>query len=351
MAFFCNGNHQVRLRLSANAETILKDDTISFKEKNERTLANMILENYYEDAKSSICMQLEKYKSSIEEIYSESDTAIKVNDMKILLHAREKELIASSEELIKSKKCKPWDAIYLRKDFFNFLTEEKNGSKEDKYYDSLAHYLSTIIEEYALLPYIKRERIYYKAIFDDITKAITEKKQIVINKKETFYVLPYKIMPNPLSTYSYLVGYAYKEECGKEKMTPCSYRISELSNGEYRIIKSKYSSLTKERKDYLHDQIAEKGVQFLSSDIIDIKVKFTSKGIENFYRQINLRPTPNEPVTTSNHPYIFRCSATQARYYFAQFGVNAEILAPKELNKEFKKKYYDAYNSYSKSSS
>lgn len=349
MAFYCNDTHQVRLRISREAEAILKDDMISFNEPRRSTLANIILENYYEEANSSICMQLEKYEATIEEIFSESDTKMKSNDIKVLLYGREKELKLAAEELRNIKKNSSWDGIRLRNELFDFLTNEINGSTENKYYDSLAAYLSTIIEEYARLPYIKRERIYYKSIFDDLEKAIAEKKQIIISKKKTFYVLPYKIMANPLSTYSYLVGYAYAEDDVKDNMKPCSYRISELSNSMYRIVGSKSASLTKERKDYLHYQIAKNGVQFLSSDLLKIVVKFTDKGIENFYRQINLRPTPLEPVIKSDYPYTFMCSRTQANYYFAQFGMNAEILSPPELRKDFKKKYHDANALYSKS--
>lgn len=351
MAFYCNDSHQVRLRISREAEAILEDDMRSFKEPKIKTLANVILENYYEDAKSSICTQLEKYEASIEEIFSESDTKMKSNDIKILLYGRENELKSAAEELQNLKKNSSWDGMRLRNKLFDFLTNEINGSTENKYYDSLAAYLSTIIEEYVRLPYIKRERIYYKSIFDDLEKAITGKKQIIISKKKTFYVLPYKIMANPLSTYSYLVGYAYIEDYGKESMKPCSYRISELANSKYRIVRSKSAFLTKEHKDYLHYQIAEKGVQFLSSDLLKIVVKFTDKGIENFYRQINLRPAPLEPVIKSDHPYTFMCSRTQANYYFTQFGMNAEILSPPELRKDFKKKYHDAYALYSKSPS
>lgn len=348
MAFYCNDTHQVRLRISHEAETILEDDMRSFKEFKKSTLVNVILENYYEEAKSSICMQLEKYETELEEIFSESDTKMKSNYIKILLYGREKELLSAAEELKNLKKNSSWNGIRLRNELFDFLTNEINGSAENKYYDSLAAYLSTIIEEYTRLPYIKREKIYYKSIFDDIRKAITEKKQIIISKKKTFYVLPYKIIANPLSTYSYLVGYSYNEDNGKDSMKPCSYRISELSNSTYRIFRSKSACLTKKDKDYLNCQIAEKGVQFLSSELLEVVVKFTDKGIENFYRQINLRPTPLEPVTKSNFPYTFKCSRTQANYYFAHFGVNAEIISPPELRKDFKKKYHDANALYSK---
>lgn len=348
MAFLCNYNQQVRLKISREAEAILEDDMRSFKEPKRSTLANTILENYYEEAASSICIQLEKYKTAIDEIFSESDTKNKSDDIKILLKERKKELVLAGEKLQNLKKNSSWDGIRLRNELFNFLTNEINGSKENKYYNSLAAYLSTIIEEYARLPYIKRERIYYKSIFEDLEKAITEKKQIIISKKKTFYVLPYKIMANPLSTYSYLVGYAYRENDEKESMKPCSYRISELANSTYRIVRSKSAYLTKERKDYLHLQIAEKGVQFLSSDILEIIVKFTDKGIEHFYRQINLRPVPLEPVIKSNYPYKFKCTRTQANYYFTQFGMNAEILSPPELREEFKKEYHEANALYSK---
>lgn len=350
MAFYCNDTHQVRLRISSEAEAIIEDDMRSFKEPKRSTLTNVILENYYEEAKSSICMQLEKYEAAIKETFSESDTKINSYDIKILLYGREKELKSAAGELQNFKKNNSWNGIRLRNELFDFLTNEKNGSAENKYYDSLASYLSTIIEEYARLPYIKRERIYYKSIFDDLEKAITEKKQIIISKAKTFYVLPYKIIANPLSTYSYLVGYSYEENDEKDGMKPCSYRISELANSVYRIVRSRSASLTKERKDYLHYQIAEKGVQFLSSDLLDVVVKFTDKGIENYYRQINLRPAPLEPVTQSNFPYTFKCSRTQANYYFTQFGMNVEILSPPELRKDFKKKYHDANALYSKSS-
>lgn len=365
MAFFCNDTHQVRIRISQEAYSILKDDIRSFtkvsrddsivqiEEPRESSFMNTILENYYEYALSSIGIQLNRYEAFIENTFKDKKTNLKPDSLEILRSTREEELKSAAYQLLNIKKVSPkTDIIRLRNDFFDYLTNQKNGSTENFYYNSLSNYLSTILEEYTRLPYIRREKIYYRPIFDDFQQAIDEQKQIIITKKgKTHYVLPDAIMPNPLSTYSYLVGFSFKENESKEDMVPCSYRISGIQKEDYRIIKSKSAFLSVKQKELLHNEIAERGVQFLSSEPVNITVKFTSKGIENYYRQINLRPTPKEQecISEAGHPYVFRCSIVQARYYFAQFGANAEIIEPPDLRKDFKKKYHDANTMYTKS--
>lgn len=364
MAFKINEAQQFRLNISFEAKATLESDRKSFKEilkintSEEEykevplsSFVNQILENYYESSAASISIQLDKYEDSICNIFSKTNKKITQKELEILRNTREKELLIQLNQ--ENKSSIHLGPYRLRNTLFTFLTDKNQGSNDEKYFDYSANkYLSSIIEDYSMLPFIERERIYFKNIFDDIERAINEEIQIMITKKsKTFFVLPYKIMTNNLSTYSYLVGYAYESTESKENMKPCSFRISELTSEIYRLVKSKSAFLSQKRKENLHKQIALKGVEYLISDLIKITVKFTPKGLENFYRQINRRPNPEEPITTHTHPYTFICSETQARYYFTQFGKNAEILSPPSLRKEFKEKYHEACALYETSPS
>lgn len=124
-------------------------------------------------------------------------------------------------------------------------------------------------------------------------------------------------------------------------MIPCSFRISTIK--DYRLEKSRSGHITLDKITLLEKKIESEGVQFLSSDNIDIKVKFTEHGLKSFEHQLNLRPIP---ITREGNIYTFHCSIVQARYYFFKFGRHAEILSPEFLRKEFKKKYQEAYKMY-----
>ncbi len=86
---------------------------------------------------------------------------------------------------------------------------------EQKYYARRGEYIKCVIEEYARLPYIQRERVSFSLFIEEIETAIHAERQlrIVMNRDKAYSIYPYKILPAPLSTANYLVGYSRRYHC------------------------------------------------------------------------------------------------------------------------------------------
>lgn len=348
MSFYTSGDQQVRLRFSRYTEEIIKNDMFLFGETRENTFINQIIRNYYPGAKASIHMRLEEYQNtlskSIPSDISAQHSLAFLKELTAIEKERLKSLSDSYEKPSKGCKSKPYR---LQNDLYCEFTDDSSDFKENFYYDSLPHYIKTLIEEYAHEPYILRERIYFKKIFDDIAEAISTKKQLLITVSDgtSFYTLPYKVLSDPLTTTNYLTGYSYRPEEGKDAKYPASYKIAAIR--KIRIQKSRSGVLHPEEESVLLKRISEKGVQFLVSGFTEVKVRFTRKGMHSFERWLHLRPAPSL-VEKKEEDYIltFRCSLHQARAYFFKFGAEAEILSPQSLREEFAAQYAKASEQY-----
>ena len=62
----------------------------------------------------------------------------------------------------------------------------------------------------------------------------------------------------------------------------------------------------------IDQMIIEKEPQFLVGEVIELKVKFTDKGVENFNRQLYMRPLDFDKVEGEDNTYVFRCTEIQA---------------------------------------
>ena len=91
---------------------------------------------------------------------------------------------------------------------------------------------------------------------------------------------------------------------------------------------------------------------YLTDEIIDVKVEFTDRGLENFKRFMYQRPNDYKVDENNHFLYSFRTTKNQAINYFFKFGWDAKILEPDYLFLEFKKRYERAakvYNGMTKS--
>lgn len=217
---------------------------------------------------------------------------------------------------------------------YNYL---KNCSEEVYYgnYD-IEKYFKAVIEEYADKPFFEREKIYYKKRIDKIEEAIANKAKIWIKVGERRDVVsPYRVQENKEQTYNYLIA------IHDDKRT-CCYRLSNLEDfdidyGSHTIINSK-------TKKIIENDIAKKGVEFLTDDVRFIKVKLSPAGEKYYKSRLHLRPEYIKNI--NDNVYIFNCTARQAEYYFFNFGEDAIIIEPTELADKMKKRYQNAYNEY-----
>lgn len=249
MAFYLSGQ-QVRLRLSRYAEEVIQNDMSSFQSFRINSFINAILENYHREAQASISLRLEEYEAYLESIIKNSEhSKINKENMTLLLNAEQSRLETLANSYDRPGKGCRNNPIRLRNDFYGYLTDEYTGSRENEYNNyTLPKYLRTILEEYTRLPYIKREQIYYKDKINVIQDAINLQCQVHISissgkEIKDYHVLPYKkIMEDPLSTASYLVGYAYPHIKDKASMKACSFRIATIKDAR----------IEKSRSGYIH---------------------------------------------------------------------------------------------------
>jgi predicted DNA-binding transcriptional regulator YafY len=159
-------------------------------------------------------------------------------------------------------------------------------------------------------------------------------------------VSPYKIVQDDTKSYNYLIGLAeeIKEDGTTKEKKVSSFRISRID--KIKKMSSMGGFISKENKDKIEDELIHKKAQFMVGDIIDVKVRFTRKGIESFKRQLYLRPQFYEKSKTEDCVYTFKCTARQAMNYFFKFARDVEILEPEDLREKFVKRYSEALANY-----
>lgn len=344
-------SQSIRLRFCHSTNEIVKYDMFQFNQSSLGTFLNTIIRNFYEQANTSINMRINEYQADLEKLLRPTllPTSKATELIETMSNVKKQDLL----NLLKiydlpDKNCKSF-SHRLQNDLYKEFTDPNSDFEENNYYRSLAEYIKKLIEEYAHLPFIEREKIFFKNYFDTINTAIADTKQLLITTSngKVYPTLPLKIMSDPLSTAHYLIGYSYPFNQNKKSMYPVSYKIVSIKN--IKITKSKSAFLTKAEKEILATSISKKGVQFLVSDYAEICIRFSKSGLKCFNQWLHLRP---EPITlekekeSNNYIAFFHCSINQAYAYFFKFGAKIEILSPISLRKHFKTQYQNAIKHY-----
>lgn len=342
------------LNLSEYASLVIFDDIKNFTQYNEKEsqggFLNQVFTNYYEKADASIDLRCEEKSEELNKIFSSNE--FKDIDKKIIKTLIKKQIDIYKQELITKANSYPrGNKQFQRKIGINKKnTDILKDDPEANYYNSLGAYLKAIFEEYTLLPEYKREEIFFYDSIEKIQKAIEKGKRLKITtKNKAYYVYPYKILPNKIKTYNYLI--CYSEEVKKEdefniesSKKPVGYRISKIQS--IQVQSSHGAHISEENKKELNELITERGVDYMASEAVDIVVKFNDRGLESFKNQIYMRPNDYTISAEDNHIYTFKCTELQARNYFFKFGSQVEILSPITLRNIFIKKYRSALYNY-----
>ncbi|NLZ27655.1 MAG: WYL domain-containing protein, partial [Firmicutes bacterium] len=219
---------------------------------------------------------------------------------------------------------------------------------EDKYYKDksqkprISLYLKALFEEYAQKPLYAREKIYYAERFEIIRNAIEAGHQLKIQvaSSEMYYVKPFRI---DLATYHYLTGVSSPvEKDGEPSYQSASFRLSNMLS--VIPVRSRSGYLTEKEKENLNKEIQQKGAQFLTANITDVRIKLTESGVQKYNNQIHLRPACKEILP--GNIYCFQCTEIQAEYYFFKFGKDAMVMEPESLATRFKSMYGKAWKIY-----
>lgn len=339
-----NEEQKVRVALSERAKLIMAEDMNVFSVSKTSTFINTVFENYYPEAKSSISLYLQRKKLELDRLFTDAgldNSSLKIT-IELLLKAEKENLLKQVSEYQNSKGD---SRLYHINDAnVSYLVDDCD---ENNYYDRPGQYIRSVIEEYCLLPFIERERIYRKPIYEKVEQACNESQILKIKaqyqrKEQLFYVYPYRIVPAPLHTQSYLVCYSRKAEEDEKDKTIASFSMARLSMPTKL---NKTFHLNKQEKNEIETQIAKYSPAYLIGKPEQIKVRLTEKGKLSYQSRLSPRPEKIE-LLSSDDIYVFDCTHQQIFDYFFPFGADAEIISPESLRTRFQNAHNKASQMY-----
>lgn len=196
-------------------------------------------------------------------------------------------------------------------------------------------YIKCVMETYARLPFIEREKLLLKeAIIEPIKNAIARKQALnLVYKNEAIKVSPIYIQPAKEGSFQYLIGMYGK--------TIVSIRLSRIQSIK---ASGRADTITDDQEKSINENLAEFGATFIKEQPVQIKVRLTPKGIESYEYSVIHRPM--HIAVEENNIFVFQCSETQALYFFFRFAGDAEILEPLSLRNKMRDLYQAGLNNY-----
>lgn len=349
--FYFKDEHKVSISLSQKARKNMEEDMDTFDVK-KTTFINIVFANFKDKAKASISQYKEKRIEELGNIFNNSKLKPENinNAINVII---EHEIEQIKEQWTSKNKLDDYErTVYqINKNNVEFLEQcneahtYKKSGKTHKV--TVGQYMSAVIEEYCSLPFIERERIFKKDIYDTIELACDGRYILKITTNNNEHeVYPYKIMPDPLHTQDYLTCYSINKETNDKKAV--SFNIARIKEAEIKSRKNKFHLNEYEIK-YLEEQIAKRTPAYLTREAKTVEVKLNKHGMEIFKKKLFNRPVPvKESSTQDGIIYVFDCTDFQTLNYFLPFGADAEIISPPELRKKFIDIFTKAYELYNK---
>ena len=242
-----------------------------------------------------------------------------------------------TESLIKKKDYQSYIKMRLSRTAIDALIDypENKYPFGGKY--TVTQFITIRISIYARTSFLEREKlILKKAVIEPIENAIHRNKAIKINFAGTdIEVSPYKIVPSKEGTFQYLVGTVNGEWR--------SYRLSRIN-----FLKTKGKAILP-ATDMVDEILTEFGATFFGEPLIDIKIRFTAKGLLRYEYSVIHRPVHTRiesDIKSDSDIYIFHCSEKQALYFFFSFANDVEILEPLSFRQRFIDLYRRGYEQY-----
>lgn len=339
-----NEEQKIRIALSDRARLTMAEDMDVFGISKAATFINTVFNNYKTDAQSSISLYLQQRSLELERLFTECklDTASKKIATDQILSVEKQKI---KNEISKYISTKGDSKLYhINDDNVTYLLEDCD---EDQYYSRPGLYIRSIIEEYCSLPFIKREHIFRKDIYDTIERACQERKILKIKanyygKEQLFYVYPYKIVPDPFHTQSYLVCYSRKAEDDESDKIIASFSMARINTP---AMLTKTFHLNKQEITNIESQLSNYSPAYLIGKPEQIKVKLTKKGKQSYQSRLYSRPEKIASLS-SDDVYVFDCTQQQIFNYFFPFGPDAEIISPEYLRNRFKNSFSKALEKY-----
>lgn len=357
-----NEEKKITLTLNPYTFSVLENDARIFSSKQSLgNLINTIIVQYRESSSVSFSLRIQeererfaadliagnkkgKKKLSPEDIDSITDIYIK----------------GYTDRLTKKEK-KPFSKgisklITLNNESYSLLYPNPsniNNWPEAKYYPTQNAYIKALLEDYVSQPFYQREQICFRRTIDQLNNLLDipeEKRGLIIITTESVYsglrqlrVRSYKLMTDPESRFTYLVGYMAGME--DEAYRIASLRISRIKKAERSY--KEYAPLTKSEKAEIEAAIKSRGVAYLIGETETITVKLTKDGMKKYNSILHLRPHYIKKEDQDEYTILsFSCSQMQIKNYFLQFGADSVIVSPKQLSNDLKHLYDNAANAY-----
>ena len=335
-----NCDQKQHLNLSEEAWLILEQDRAAFGWETPTGFLNHILLRYCRTAEASLFLTRQRkrleYREHLKELPEEyRDLAAGI------LADRD---IGVIQDRLKTYPKGHGLKFRLCNELVAYLTEKsvkKNRAgecREDACYGNhTGRYLKALLEEYARLPYLQRERICYAEYFSTLELCIAGKRQVKlrVSSGSEFLVRPFRIMTDAQSTYHYLIAWSDRDE------RPFSYRISSLQSVSQT---SQGGSLTLEKKERIIRALQQNDVPYIADTPQEVRVRLTPGGIRKYQTILHLRPQYSR--VEPENVYVFCCTLRQAEHYFSKFGPDATVLSPRKLADRLRRFHLRALESY-----
>ena len=339
-----NEEQKIRIALSDRAKLTMAEDMDVFGTPKAATFVNTVFNNFKEEARSSISLYLQQREIELDRLFTGAklDAISKKIAIDQILTIEKKEI---QSKIVEYSNSKGESKLYhINDNNVEYLLEDCD---EDQYYKRPGLFIRSVIEEYCSLPFIKRERIYRKDIYETIEKACTEKRILKIKanyygKDQLFYVYPYKIVPDPFHTQAYLVCYSRKAEDEEKDKIVASFSMARINSP---TMLTKTFHLNKQEINNIEMQIANYSPAYLIGRPEQISVLLTKKGKQSYQSRLYSRPEKIESLSNDD-VYVFDCTQQQIFNYFFSFGSDAEIISPESLRNRFKNTHEKALNKY-----
>lgn len=356
-----SGAQKQRLRLSAYAWSIMEQDRMNFSQDGNAVskagLLNRIFLNFYEHAGASIPLRLKERMSEWDKMLDSEESKAVLEKLgsgyKSELQTYIKQLCSGGASemawnlTLQVETSKLLDDL-LKRGFFSI----ELGAKITR-----GKYMAAIFEEYAKMPYVERERVYFEDTYENIEDAITHERPIIITYVDKpLYVMPYSLETDKLSMYNYLIGYARSAtsttgELDGSEFSLESFRLSKIKRVEIdRRQMAGSGSLSLEQRSRINDSRVKHGTMFIADDdkIFEIRVRLTDEGRKKYINQVHMRPPRlnKRDEGDDGATYVFNCTLHQAEAYFFKFGTEAEILSPSVLRERFAQEFAKAAKLY-----
>lgn len=360
------------INLSEPAWLTIDEDIKNFygseKDESFAGFLNRIFKNFYQRAEASIELRTIEKKESLEKLYASKEfSSFDKETVSLFIEKFTEVYKAELKEKSHSHPNGQGKKFRINKENLDILRD----SLEAENYDGvIGLYLKAVYEEYVTKPNYLREQIFFQNTVNTIQSAISRHVKIKITLNETltssgnrkyvkkYYLSPYRIVQDKTNTFNYVIGYTEEivdnqetDEKGKIRKTsytkekkPACFRISRIGKCDMQV--SMGAKISNENAAILEKMLVDRGAMYMSSDPVDIKIRFTQKGLESFKRQLYMRPQFYTVDSKDKHVYTFRCTELQAMNYFFKFGWDAYVIEPAELSKKFRLRYERALKSY-----